>query len=203
MNCEYYFGLSDLSSGLSTASLINHFYPEDLPSDWRISYYCNEFELLIIHCSDLFLSTQSDAVSAEDIIEQLREIIDDIDESTVLLFDCADVSNAVQQQLYYYQTTIEGLSGFINTAQVDNNTIISRDLQLEWGNVVKIDRKNNGALFCHVKSTNTIKPSDLRQLLETMDNYGQEKEAVIINVIFSSDHALENCRNAVLLESMM
>ena len=203
MNCEYYFGLLDLKG----ASLKKYFYPEDLPSDWCISYYCNEFELLIIHCSDLLLSTQADAVSAEDIIDQLSEITDDIDESTVLLFDCADLSDAVQQQLYCYQTAIEGLSGFINTAQVDNSTIISQDIQLEWGrvvnDVVKNGRENNSALFCHVKSTKTIKPVELKQLLETMDDYAQGKEAAIINVIFSSEHALENCRNALLLESMM
>ena len=197
MNCEYYFGLSGLGSGLGKELFIKQFYPDDLPSDWRISYYCNEFELLIIHSSDLLLPIQSDAISAEDIIEQLSDIIDDIDDATVLLFDCADLSAAIEQQLYRHQTVLKKLSGFINTARVDN-TIINQDAPLQWGSVV-----NNSALFCHVKSMNIIKPVELRQLLETMDNYALREKAATINVIFSNQYALENCRNAVLLESMM
>ncbi len=68
MNYTYYFGLS----GLNETSLIKKIYPEDLPSDWRISYYSNEFELLIIQYSDLLFSAQSDALSAEEILEQLN-----------------------------------------------------------------------------------------------------------------------------------
>jgi len=89
LNCEYHFGISKLNN----ASLLKHFFPEDLPEDWRFSYYSNEFDLLLIHLSDLNLSAlliqQENKLTGDIIIEQLSELIDDIDNSVFSIFDCS------------------------------------------------------------------------------------------------------------------
>ena len=34
--------------GLEHADLLKNFYPEDLPEDWRLGFYANEFNALLV-----------------------------------------------------------------------------------------------------------------------------------------------------------
>ena len=94
------------------------------------------------------------------------------------------------------------LSGLQNTC-LDNFYL--PDLPSDW--------------FCVVHDENKIKPSALKALLENIhssvmqqgpeSNFNAEKnvipaEPISIVVVFTSDqYALENCRNAILLKTMM
>lgn len=49
-------------------SKIEHFYPDDLPSDWQLDYYLNEFDSLFLDKERLNQFTNS-----EEIEEQLQE----------------------------------------------------------------------------------------------------------------------------------
>ncbi len=55
------FGLS----GLVHPSLMNNFYPEDLPEDWRLDYYSNEFDALLCSESDI------------ELLDELQEMIEE------------------------------------------------------------------------------------------------------------------------------
>ncbi|MCU7938785.1 MAG: hypothetical protein KZQ64_12170 [gamma proteobacterium symbiont of Bathyaustriella thionipta] len=205
-NGELHFGISNLNN----SSLINHFFPEDLPEDWRYSYYSNEFDLLLIHLSDLNLPyslTQSgNNYSVDKIIEQLTALVDDTEGSAYCVFDCSGLSLSLQQQLYESQVIAEANCYFINLDKLSETTVISHSTQLEWGCVFAgndLEETFNSDLFCHVKSETKIAPAELRRVIENIRDYALAKNGRTMNIVFSSNYALENCRNAILLESMM
>ncbi|RKZ94910.1 MAG: hypothetical protein DRQ43_06120, partial [Gammaproteobacteria bacterium] len=206
LNCEYHFGISKLNN----ASLLKHFFPEDLPEDWRFSYYSNEFDLLLIHLSDLNLSAlliqQENKLTGDIIIEQLSELIDDIDNSVFSIFDCSTLSQVIQQQIFESRIATENNCHFINADEWSENQIISHSIQIEWCNVLvkrDIEQMPGRNLFCAVKSEKKIEPAELKTLIEHIRDYALKKEGRMVSIVFSSNYALENCRNAILLESMM
>ncbi|MCU7800688.1 MAG: hypothetical protein KZQ70_11205 [gamma proteobacterium symbiont of Lucinoma myriamae] len=206
LNCEFHFGVSSLNN----SSLINHFFPEDLPEDWRFSYYSNEFNLLAIHLSDLNLSSLSAQngvrVSGDEIIEQLTDIFDDIEKTVFCLFDCSKLSESIKEQLFDSQIATKDNCYFINLDKPGENFLIGHSTHIEWLNACvegNIEETVNSDLFCKVKSDKRIEPVELKLLIEHIQDYALRKDARTVSVVFSSDYALENCRNAILLESMM
>ena len=205
-HCELHFGVSKLNN----SSLVNHFFPEDLPEDWRFSYYASEFDLLLIHLSDLNLSSsvikKGNNVLADKIAEQLTELTDDIEKSVFCIFDYSGLSAVIQQQLFESRFAAEDNCYFINWDKLSEGQLTSHSMQLEWGNVLVkggIEETSNSDLFCHIKSEIKIEPAALRILIEHIRDHALAKEAQTMSIVFSSKHALENCRNAILLESLM
>lgn len=206
LNCEYHFGISNLNN----TSLLKHFFPEDLPEDWRFSYYSNEFDLLLIHLSDLNLSSsliqQENKLTGDKMIEQLSELIDDIDNSVLCVFDCSTLSQAIQQQLFESRIATADNCYFINSDIRGENQRIDHSIQIEWDSVLAnggIAETYGRNLFCSVKSEKKIEPAELRTLMEHIRDYALAKEGRTVSIVFSSNYALENCRNAILLDSMM
>lgn len=199
------FGISDLSN----VALLENFYPEDLPADWRISYYANEFELLVVHLSDLtacsLLKEQSNNELYECIIEQLIELKDDIETAVFCIFDCSGLPQTIQQQLVASPVMIAENIFFIDTHEQEDASVSRHSTQLECVSVV--NGQNNSTvsrdLFCHIKSELEIDPLDLRKLLEHIRDYACVNTVRSMNIAFSSHYALKNCRNAILLDSMM
>lgn len=203
LNCELHFGVSNLNN----SSLIKHFFPEDLPEDWRFSYYSNEFNLLVIHLSDLNQTSQKeDKILAEQIIEQLTDILDDIEKTVFCVFDCSKLSESIRKQLFESQIAAEDNCYFIDLDKPGEHLLIGHSTHIEWGNACvaeSIGETAGSDQFCNVKSDKKIEPVELKILIEHIQHYALSKDARTVSIIFSSDYALENCRNAVLLESMM
>ncbi len=205
---QLHFGLS----GLSSLPMREGFFPEDLPEDWRLSYYSNEFQLLLISLSDINAYPSS---SIEEIIEQLEQFTDELEEDFLLLLDVSPLLETSQDALKQMQKKEKMNTYFIN---VNKMSTIERIPCSEYGQYVFLDdfevtvnesvEKQEMGLLCLVKhqqeGEQKIEAKALKTLIEQVQAYAFSKNYGFVNVIFSSSqYALENCRNAILLESMM
>ena len=73
-NCEIHFGIS----ALNNPSLIEKFYPSDLPQDWRLDYYSNEFRLLLVTLFDLDTSLSMTGSSLSTVEDSLPKVEDSL-----------------------------------------------------------------------------------------------------------------------------
>lgn len=217
-NCQINFGVT----GLNNQSLIENFFPEDLPEDWRLSYYNNEFQLLLISLSDLNISLSSlpetKTITAEIIIERLNHLSGEIEDDFLLLFDVSMLSKETQTILLNTQKKNANSYHIVNTNTMKVHEKSDCPEVLECLFSVYFDTKSNilerqaerqvESLSCMVnnKSDNEQKISalELRKLIETLRTLAISRNYDSVNVLFSSaHHALENCRDAILLESLM
>lgn len=209
-HCDIYFGVS----GLQNPSLTEKFYPPDLPRDWRLDYYSNEFRLVVIKLSDLdlHLSTAEgclpdDCVPA--LLDSIMELLADMaGEEFIGLFDLSELPEDIEQSLLelslQHNKTQEKNLYFINLKKMTAEKITFPSVTLQWLN--KNDRPENisGSVICYVTDKQSIEPVELKNLIECIRGHALTEGVDTVNVIFSSpQNALDNCRNAILLESMM
>jgi hypothetical protein len=205
-------------TGLNNQSLIENFFPEDLPEDWRLSYYNNEFQLLLISLSDLNISLSSlpetKTITAEIVIERLNHLSGEIEDDFLLLFDVSMLSEETQTILLNTQKKNDNNYHIVNTNTMKVHEKSDCPEELECLFSVCFDTKSNilerqaESLLCIVnnKPDNKQKISalELRKLIETLRTLAISRNYDSVNVLFSSaHHALENCRDAILLESLM
>ncbi len=161
-------------SGLAHPSLMNNFYPEDLPEDWRLDYYSNEFDALLCSDSDI------------ELLDELQEMIEEKN-FTCLLEKKAGLSLEQPEQVI----TVE-LSRVINSTDQDDG--------VQWVEAI-IAQKDIGICLINKLQENT--PRTIRELIETIQNYASQQSYSEVYVIFSDNHALENCRSALVIDAMM
>lgn len=147
-------------SGLNHPSLIKNFYPENLPPEWYLEYYSNEFELLL---------TSQDELSGFD---DLEAVLDDKD------FQCLTNINSHDM----------------------NETEAINGIQWQWSKGSKVN--GDGAL-CIIQGMSSSTPKNIKELLVLIRKTAQERNTDEVYVVFEDDNALDNCRNAVVLQSMM
>jgi len=205
------FGLS----GLNNNSLLKQFYPDDLPEDWRFSYYSNEFQVLLIDESDLgvgeALHEKTESITSSQIIEKLDELEDEIENDICLFFDVSKYSEQIRGELYQFWDKCERNINLVDLSTAKTVVQVDRPkgvecLFLEFTTRNKVPGEEN-CLLCIVNSGSTkaaggIAAVDLRKLIEQIALYASAKHPVYV-VFSSSSDALENCRNAILLENMM
>lgn len=246
------FGIESLQN----ASLLQHFYPIDLPSDWRLGFYSNEFRALLVSLADLDIKSDLTIDTIGRFIELFTDMIDDArDTDCVLFFDLSELNGT--------ESTADMVEIILNSKLTDSRYFklinlqtpclgagLSEELSEELGegleeelkkqilssapvdNVNKTDipfkispyihsLQNSAACdwFFLVHDKNKIKPPELKALIETvqssviqnssqpdfmLDKDTADENSINIVLIFTSaQYALENCRNAALLESMM
>ena len=205
LNCEIHFGVS----GLENSSLMDQFYPADLPEDWRLSYYSNEFSSIVVKLSDIDadLSMSEGSISAA-----ITELLEEIDgEDFVLLFDLSELPANTKQALQSLETENRNFAK-ANSYYIDLQAMLietlgkdsllkektpENSLTFQWGDI-------NGNLLCYVQDNQAIEPVMLKKLLEIVRQQAKNENIESAIVIFSSaQNALQNCRNAIVLERMM
>lgn len=205
LNCEIHFGVS----GLENSSLMDQFYPADLPEDWRLSYYSNEFSSIVVKLSDIDadLSMSEGSISAA-----ITELLEEIDgEDFVLLFDLSELPANTKQALQSLETENRDFAK-ANSYYIDLQAMLietlgkdsllkektpENSLTFQWGDI-------NGNLLCYVQDNQAIEPVMLKKLLEIVRQQAKNENIESAIVIFSSaQNALQNCRNAIVLERMM
>jgi len=205
LNCEIHFGVS----GLENSSLMDQFYPADLPEDWRLSYYSNEFSSIVVKLSDIDadLSMSEGSISAA-----ITELLEEIDgEDFVLLFDLSELPANTKQALQSLETENRDFAK-ANSYYIDLQAMLietlgkdsllkektpENSLTFQWGDI-------NGNLLCYVQDNQAIEPVMLKKLLEIVRQQAKNENIKSAIVIFSSaQNALQNCRNAIVLERMM
>ena len=206
---------------LNNTSLIEKFFPEDLPEDWRLAYYSNEFQLLLSSLSELPFSTPLETMTTtpDEIIEELTQFSDDLGDDFFLLTDISMLAENTQQILFDMQKKGFNICHFINLDKM-NEAAKKMDCGTKFGCLLseinsienKETEKWGGSLLCIVntqqenmqENEQKIAAIELRKLIEKISLYAISKGYESVNILFSSAHnALENCRNAILLESMM
>ena len=74
--CDIRFGLS----GLMNVALTEQFYPEDIPEDWLLDYYSNEFRVILLQPQDICcLNDTAGALEERKTVDWLAEL-DEINE---------------------------------------------------------------------------------------------------------------------------
>lgn len=79
------------------------FYPDDLPEDWRLPYYANEFRAVLVPAA---LWRVADA-------ETVQAWLDDVPEEFQFFLELADVSKDIKPALSLAQTLKGHLGGFL------------------------------------------------------------------------------------------
>ncbi|WP_198266275.1 hypothetical protein [sulfur-oxidizing endosymbiont of Gigantopelta aegis] len=210
--CEFNFGIA----GLDNPALLSDFYPDDLPEDWRFSYYSNEFHLLLISLSDLGLANMNArAVTAAQALEGLEQLADDIadadgtDTGFICALNLSDLTETMQQEMLVQWGTSNALPiNCINLTQrfsvTQAETFACSFTPIQEAGVGFEANAKNKTCFAIVEAANVLEPKALRHLLETIQAYTITENYHTMNIIFStSQQALTNCRNAQLLASLM
>lgn len=205
--CQINFGIDCLHN----PSLIEQYFPEDLPEDWRVAYYSNDFHLLLTSPQDLTHSLSLDqaveTMALDDILEGVAQFREDIGDGFSLWFDVSKLTNDTQYALCNIQKKTSCSCHFVNLecslSQMDE--VCPAELECLFvtsgGNDLGLQDKE---LLCVVKNEKKIKPVELKKLIEQVRSYATSSQYKSVSLIFSSAHdALDNCRNALLLESMM
>ena len=78
-----------LSRGWNHDGWANEFYPDDLPQDWRLSYYANEFQAVLV--------SESDWLNGDDYEEWLEDVHEEFRFYIELTTDPGDKSGRLQQ----------------------------------------------------------------------------------------------------------
>ncbi len=71
---------------------------------------------------------------------------------------------------------------------------------MQWVDAI-IAQKDIG--ICLINKLQENAPQAIRQLIETIRSYASQQGYREVYVIFNDDHALENCRSAIVIEAMM
>ena len=161
-------------SGLAHPSLMNHFYPEDLPEDWRLDYYSNEFDALLCSDSDI------------ELLDELQEIIEEKN-FTCLLDSKAGLDLVLPEQVIKVEMTC----ALYSNDQADN---------LQWFKVI-VGQQGTG--FCLINNLHDNTPRAIRELIEIIRSYALQQDYSKVYALFNDDHALENCRSAIVIDAMM
>jgi len=129
------------------------FYPDDLPEDWRLSYYANEFSTVLV-AEDKWLV-------GEVLAEEIGEWADEVPENFRFYFQG---ESHVTQALQIKDILGDKFAGFVN-ADIELIEFKSRTLR-EWK--VWLEDKKLEAIFLSDKDLSPTQLADFKSLLELM-----------------------------------
>ncbi len=98
------------SRGVSHPTWCESFYPDDLPLEWRLSYYSNEFRALLLLQDDINSS------SSEEVIEWLDDLDDDFKLLYELKFDSFTALSSLPIELV---RRLQGVVCSVTTIQLE------------------------------------------------------------------------------------
>jgi len=98
------------SRGVSHSAWCEGFYPDDLPLEWRLSYYSNEFSALLLLQDDI------DSLSSEEVIEWLEDLDDGFSLLYELEFDSFSALSSLPVELV---RRLQGVVCTVTTAQLE------------------------------------------------------------------------------------
>ena len=95
------------------------FYPDDIPDDWRLTYYANEFQTVLV--------PESDWVNSDN--DSIEQWLDDTDDSFVFYFEIsldylqqANSASTIKSLLAVFDPCPERLGALIVNLPVEHNT---------------------------------------------------------------------------------
>ncbi len=149
--------------GLEHADLLNNFYPEDLPEDWRLGFYANEFNALLVPES----VWRDESLDLEDWL--------DVPEAFCFYFECNEGTD--KSRLDKFESLLgKHYCGTVNSGRqtIDGRSAVavidmqSRSLR-EWRVWLEEHADMLGAIFLNDDDLSYKKLSDFKSLLELMN----------------------------------
>ena len=184
---------------------LSDFYPDDLPVDWRLEYYNNEFNLILLTLPELEAELQLKGHCAKDLCTGISDILEELHEKFILLIELTSgfyhsMSKADSEQLEKLCNSWANLHFVLDqdTAGWNKEAVNSGYSLSQWKNIINED--NNCCLVIEEKGKLT--PPELKQLLDTCFQLSNSKNELWI-LFSSAEYGLENCRNAILMDSLM
>ena len=200
LKCTMQFGLSEYHHPV----LMQQFYPEDIPEDWLLDYYSNEFQVVLIDPEDMLREHSAiSSISGDDfdrMLQAFEEQLEDVSEAGFQIILNVDALSSERVETIKIKL-LEHYTYF-DLINIKEMTSIGTEHfpTLKWGCC-----QNQNDQFVYLISEETkLEAVQLRQLIELIQSHALDKQANEITVFFSvNPFSLENCRNAILLENMM
>jgi hypothetical protein len=178
--CEIQFGIV----GFDNSSLTADFFPEDLPEDWRLDFYHNEFNALLVCLTD-------------DNFQYFDALHENIDDDFRLLFDVSSLSGADKSRRVA-QSSMKYIIPDTQSQKIPHDSdrlffmgLVGGETCFQHGVYTLANKKK-------------LAPIVLKNIIEQAHLYAQKYKLDKISIFFSSDKsALSDCRNAILLASLM
>lgn len=185
---QFNFGLRDFNSSF----LQTHFYPEDLPEDWRLNFYANEFETIMMPLETL---------QSEYLLSLIDEL-EDLEESFYMLLDCSKLTTQEQQ---FAQSQLQV---FLAELTIQWDVLISKGIlhqEYQLTNIeVRQSHRQESLLICLCDDKEKLSAKALKNRLLELHQYANKHQHTRVCVYFSdNEYALTHCRDAVLLNDMM
>ena len=169
---------------------VNNFYPDDLPADWTLDYYSNEFHSLLI--DDL-----NDKNKLQ--IELFKECVEDSLDDDFDLF----IPKSYQTDFGLIDDEQMNLVYVDEFVEIKTYNGLSYCLIDSLDSVYGSNEQGTKMLF-KFHCDEVLEPMTLKQLIETCIEMLDESEPCDIYLFFSdSTHAIMNTRNAILLSEML
>jgi len=149
------------------------FYPDDLPLDWRLPYYTNEFETLLVPYE----------MWSESELEEIESWLDDIPEIFDLFFEVdlglcnENVKKMLSHEIFRYRQV-----KFTSKSPVQ----CLEKCNMQHGAIVNNVSTDEKIALIRCSSQNVIKPDEIRQLIEKAKDDYRECD----NVFLFFDQAL-------------
>ena len=149
------------------------FYPDDIPSDWRLGYYANEFESVLVPFN---------VWSAVD-IDEIENWFDDIPDEFELFFEVnpdacnASVKKMLSHELFSQRQVVfsaVSLSFELPKCTVEQGTILDCVLKDE-----KVSKDEKIAIL-RFSSEDVIKVEEIRQIIEKAYDDNREFDALYV-----------------------
>jgi hypothetical protein len=215
---------------LDNPCLLSHLYPYDLPEDWRLEYYNNEFNVILTTLEELEVLIGLNRNSVIAMCSGISHIVDELHEHFILLIELTpDIHDTFTidelEQIKNLSMTTENLhfvrdtelssqinemsNALFSLFQLEN--LFARENVAQKNVVLKSIVKDSIIRNSFVKERSSclmikekaqLTPLVLRQLLEYCFQLADKKDELW--VLFSSEeYALDNCKNAILMDSLM
>ncbi len=200
LQCAVNYGIYGLDSHCLQVS----FFPEDLPADWRLEYYNNEFNLILITLDELAAAHGVNKYSISSLCADIRHIMDELHERFILLLELntdfyAALSKDELQQFVKLKRSMQNLHFVRDEMSAIQTDVTNDDFSLYSVRNLLAESRNSCLI---IKEQCQLTPPVLRRLLETCFQQTQNMDELWI--LFSSkEHALENCRNAIIMDSLL
>jgi len=156
------------------------FYPEDLPVDWKLDYYSNEFSALLL-------------LSPEQVNDELYECLEDnLNEDFHLFF-----AN------FNLEQDLQCLDQDLNLVKLNDFHDVANYPGLSCTNSFDESAEYYSTGFYLYQADRLLTPKELRTLAEFLLQHSAGDTGEIYLFFSDSRHAIENSRNLQLLSQML
>jgi hypothetical protein len=190
-----HFGLS----GLQNIALRTGFYPQDIPEDWLLDYYSNEFPLILIQANDLAFCND-ELQNGGSFMDALQTLAEDVADSALKVLFNTDGMDANGQDNDTLKKLQQISTGNLSFLSLNRETVVS----IDKFDVSASGGPLNGDYYLCLEINERLEARVIRQLIESLRKQAEHSQWETLYVLFMDDtNALENCRNATMLEYMM